>query len=192
MNINYSLCAVRYGIMSLRVIISNSCGVICNRASSTIVGDVAHSRPLEGSSKAFFAKSSRKLDMRAWVLFGIHPLIFSHCAGNGALAVATNTILVSSVGVRGLAFSNALDYPPSVRRMLVGMISTLCSRRCHGDGAKAVISIGRPYKFAVRCYGGRETSSGIKTIHAARPCRGTQRGDTCWLPRDGIQIAKLW
>lgn len=29
----------------------------------------------------------------------------------GASAVAANTILVSSVGVRGLAFSNALDYP---------------------------------------------------------------------------------
>jgi len=116
--------------------------------------------------------------MRAWVLFGVHPLTFSGCADGGALAVETNTILVSSVGVRGLAFSNALDYPSPVWRMLVGMISTLCSRRCYSDGAKAVISIGRPYKFAVRCSGGRETSSGIKTIHAARAyCAGnTARG----------------
>lgn len=50
--------------------------------------------------------------------------------------------------------------------MLVGMISTLCSRRYVDDGAKAVISIGRPHKFAGGCSGERETSSSTKTIHA--------------------------
>lgn len=52
--------------------------------------------------------------------------------------------------------------------MLVGMISSPRSRRCSGDGAKAVITIGRPYKFAAGRSGGRETSSRVLRRYTRR------------------------
>jgi len=96
--------------------------------------DVPHPPSLESLSKIFLARCSCALCSKI-IHACTNPFqrpsvyVFS-CADSGAFVVATNTILVSSVGVRGLVFSTRLIILPPERRMLVGMISTLCSRRC--------------------------------------------------------------
>ena len=145
----------------------------------------------ESLSKTFLLRgsllcSARKLYTRARILFSAYPFTFSR----------TRTAELSRSQPTRFSFHRWESTRPGLLQR--AWLSHLWNEGCSwewfrpraadaaGDDAKAVISIGRPYKFAGGCSGERETSSSTKTIHVVLSCRKQRRGDTCWLPRRGI------